>query len=76
VVVDCEEIILVDDTGADALRSYLGYAQKYGVGLMLARVNSGTHKRLELAGFVDELGEERIFDTVRNAVDAAVAKNG
>ncbi len=75
VVCDFEEVIFVDDTGASAVSSYFEYAQRYGVELSLARVHSGTHKLLELAGVVDELGEGRLYDTVRNAVDAATAKH-
>jgi SulP family sulfate permease len=74
VVIDFEEVIFVDDTGAAALTSFFQYAQRYGVELSLARVHSGAHKLLEMAGVVDELGEGRFYDTVRNAVDAACAK--
>ena len=42
--------------------------------LRLARVHSGTHELLTLAGVVEEIGEDRFHDTVRGAVDAAVAK--
>jgi SulP family sulfate permease len=73
VVIDFEEVIFVDDTGAAAVSSYFQYAQRYGVELSLARVHSGAHKLLEMAGVVDELGEGRIYDTVRNAVDSALA---
>ena len=31
------------------------------------------HKLLQLAGVMDEIGEQRIYDTVRNAVDAATS---
>ena len=75
-VIDFEEVILVDSTGTAELSAFFKYAQRYGVDLMLARVHSGTHKLLDLAGIVDELGEERFYHTVRGAVDAAVAKHG
>jgi high affinity sulfate transporter 1 len=74
VVIDFEEVIFVDDTGAEAVRSYYQYAQRYGVELSLARVHSVPHKLLEMAGVVEELGEGCFFDTVRNAVDAAATK--
>jgi MFS superfamily sulfate permease-like transporter len=73
VVVDCEEITYVDDTGAAAVTGFFDYARRYGVDLSLARVHSGTHKLLQLAGVMAEIGEHRIYDTVRNAVDAAVS---
>lgn len=72
-VVDCEEVILVDTTGAAALTDLLAYAQRYGVELSLARVHPGAHELLKLTGTLGELGEHRIYDTVRHAVDAATA---
>lgn len=71
VVIDFEEIFLVDDTGAAALIDFFDYAQLYSVDLKLARVHSGAHALLKLAGVIDKIGEQRIYDTVRNAVDAS-----
>ena len=71
VVIDFEEVFFVDDTGASALTDFFDYAQRYGVELSLARVHSGCHKLLKMAGVIEKIGEERIYDTVRNAVDAA-----
>jgi high affinity sulfate transporter 1 len=73
VVIDFEEIVYVDDTGAAALTDFFNYAQRYGVDLALARVHSGAHELLKLAGVVEEIGEKRFYDTVRNAVSAATA---
>jgi SulP family sulfate permease len=70
-VIDFEEVFRVDDTGAAAITSLFEYAQRYGVDLSLARVHSGTHQILRLSGVTDEIGEHRIYDTVRNAVTAA-----
>ena len=74
VVIDCEEMPFVDYTGAEAVSELFNYARRYGVELSLARVHSGTHKLLQLAGVLEEIGEQRIYDTVRNAVDAATAR--
>jgi len=73
VVLDFEEVIFVDTTGSAAVTAYLEYGQRYGVDIALARVHSGTHELLKLTGDLDEIGENRIFDTVRDAVDAATA---
>ena len=73
VVLDFEEVIFVDTSGSSAITAYLEYAQRYGVDLALARVHSGTHELLKLSGDLDEIGEHRIYDTVRNAVDAVTA---
>ncbi len=74
VVIDCEEMPFVDDTGADALSEFFHYVQRYDIELSLARLHSSTWKLLQMAGIIDRLGEDRIFDTVRNAVDAATVK--
>ncbi|MGB5379855.1 MAG: sodium-independent anion transporter, partial [Acidimicrobiia bacterium] len=72
-VIDFEEVFLVDDTGAAAVSSLFEYAQRYGVDLALARVHSGAHELLKLSGVAGEIGENRIYDTVRKAVDAVGA---
>ena len=69
-VIDFEVVFLIDDTGASAITSLFEYAQRYDVDLALARVHSGTHRLLQLSGVTDEIGEHRIYDTVRNAVTA------
>jgi MFS superfamily sulfate permease-like transporter len=73
VVVDFEEVIGVDTTGAAALSSFFDYAQRYGVELSLARVHSGVRHLLQLTGAIDEIGEHRIYPTVRKAVDSATS---
>jgi high affinity sulfate transporter 1 len=80
-VIDFEEILFVDSTGAEALTDFFNYAQRYGVELSLARVHSGAHELLKMAGVVEEIGEQRFYDTIRHAVSAATAsaeapKNG
>ena len=37
----------------------------------MARLHTEARATLESAGTIDELGDDRVFDTVRNAVDAA-----
>jgi sulfate permease, SulP family len=70
-VVDCEEMFYADTTGAEALSDLFKYTKRYGVELSLARLHSEARRVLDLAGTIHELGEDRIFDTVRDAVDAA-----
>ena len=71
IVIDFEEVTFVDTTGAATVTDLFAYAQRYDVELSLARVHSATHKLLELGGVLDEIGEQRIYPTVRKAVDAA-----
>jgi sulfate permease, SulP family len=69
-VIDCEEMFEVDTTGAAAVTSLLHYAQRFGVDLALARVHSDAREILKSAGVIDEVGEDHVYDTVRDAVDA------
>jgi MFS superfamily sulfate permease-like transporter len=71
-VVDFEMVFVVDVTGAAALTSLLEYAHRYGVELVLARVHSGTHELLRRSGALDQIGEQRIYGTIRGAVDAVL----
>lgn len=73
-VLDCEEILYVDATGADAIIGLFAYAKRYNVELNLARAHSGTYKLLQLAGVVDQIGEENFYDTVRRTVDVVTAQ--
>jgi high affinity sulfate transporter 1 len=70
-VIDFEEVFAVDSTGAAAITSLYDYAHRFGVELVLARVHSTTYELLQLAGVVDELGEERFRDSVKEAVASA-----
>jgi MFS superfamily sulfate permease-like transporter len=72
-VMDFEEILFVDSTGAEALTDFFNYAQRYGVDVSLARVHSGAHELLKTAGVMEEIGEQHIYDTIREAVQAATS---
>lgn len=73
IVIDFEEITFVDATGAAAITDLLAYVQRYDVELSLARVHSVSHQILQATGVLDEIGEERIYNTIRKAVDAATS---
>ena len=72
-VVDCEEMFEVDTTGAAAVTSLFHYGQRFGVDLALARVHSDARKILESSGVIAELGEDHVYDTIRDAVNAVTA---
>jgi SulP family sulfate permease len=75
-VIDFEEIFLIDGNGATAITHLFEYAQQYGIDLAFARVHENTHKIMEVLGVIDTIGEDRIYPTVRAAVDAATAQHG
>jgi len=70
-VIDCEMMVFADTTGAEALSGLLRFVHRYGVELSLARLHAEAREVLALAGTIDELGEDRVFHTVRDAVAAA-----
>jgi high affinity sulfate transporter 1 len=73
-VIDCEEMFYSDLTGADAMSGMFRYSRRYGVELSLARLHSEARSVFETGGTIKELGDDRIFDTVRDAVDAATKR--
>jgi SulP family sulfate permease len=74
-VIDCEVIPFVDSTGSAALSSTFRYAKRYGVEFAVARLHQGARQLMVLSGDMDEIGEQRFFDTVRDAVDASTARS-
>lgn len=74
-VIDCEAITYFDTTGSAALAETVEYCERYGVEVILARLHSQAREDLEQTGEMDEIGEARIYPTVRAAVDAATAES-
>jgi MFS superfamily sulfate permease-like transporter len=72
-VVDFEGVFLLDVTGAESVTKLAEYARRYDVDIRLARVHTHAHRRLEMAGVVDEIGEDHIHRRVQEAVEAATA---
>ncbi len=75
-VIDFEEVFLIDGNGAVAITNLFGYAQEYGIDVVLARVHENTFRIMEMLGVTDTVGEDRIFPTVRSAVAAVTANDG
>ena len=63
----------MDVSGAAALRSLWHFTERYDVKISLARVHQHAMEILEADGIIDDLGEDRIFDNVHEAVTAAKA---
>ena len=47
------------------------YAKRYDVDISLARLHSQTRETLAADGVLKEIGEDRIYDSVQDAVAAA-----
>ena len=68
VVVDAEAVHLTDTDGADMLIQVEEELRSRGVTLALARVHPPVLALWQRAGAIDAIGEDRVFDTVRDAV--------
>jgi sulfate permease, SulP family len=69
-VFDAEALSHVDATGIHALSRLNESLRSQHITLVLARLKGPTHQVLEEAGFLEELGEDHVFPTVRAAVQA------
>ena len=70
VVVDAEAVHLTDTDGADILIQVEEELRSQGTALALARVHPPVLALWERAGVIEAIGEDKVFDTVRDAVQA------
>ena len=69
-VVDCAAVFDIDYTAARTLRDLIDELKGEKVGLVLARVNAFLHSDLVRHGVAEAVGEDRIFETLHEAIDA------
>ena len=69
-VLNTEAIVEVDITAVDALESLRRKLADDGTVMALARVKQDLRAELEPTGFLDRIGEDRIFPTLPTAVEA------
>jgi MFS superfamily sulfate permease-like transporter len=74
-VLNCEAHVDPDITAVDALQDLHKELTGRGIVLALARVKHDLWDDLQAAGFVEKLGENRIFMTLPTAVEAFNARN-
>jgi sulfate permease, SulP family len=74
-VIDCAPIFDLDFTAARTVRDLIAELTRAKVGLVLARVNEYLHSDLVRHRVAAVVGEERIFDTLHEAI-AAVGPGG
>ena len=70
-VIDCEEMFYADITGAAALSDTLRYAKRYGVESRWPGCTPRPRRSWSPPARSTSSETDRLFDTVRNAVDAA-----
>jgi SulP family sulfate permease len=68
VVLDCDAMSEIDTTGCDALHDLHSTFEAAHMRLVLARVNHGVVEYLRRGGVLQELGNDAVFPTVREAV--------
>lgn len=73
VVVDMYPVNQIDSTATHTLQKVIEACRRHGVALYLAGVKGPVKDVLDAAGLIDELGEDRFFLEVHDAVEAAEA---
>jgi SulP family sulfate permease len=71
VVIDMYPVNRIDSTGIEALRDVIETCQRHGVVPYLAGTKGPVKDRLQASGIIDQLGAERFFHEVYDAVEAA-----
>jgi MFS superfamily sulfate permease-like transporter len=74
-VFDGEALSHIDATGAGALADLIRSFQADGVTFLFARIKTPMRDTLEDAGIVELVGRDRLYPTVRAAVEAASASS-
>jgi sulfate permease, SulP family len=70
VVIDADAVHLTDTDGADILIQVAHELRARGASLALAQVHPPTLALWRRAGLIDLIGDDAVFDTVREAVDS------
>jgi SulP family sulfate permease len=73
VVLELHQVINLDTTGLDALRSLHRMLQRRGGRLVIAEPNEQPLSLMRRSGFVDEIGERSVFDELDAALTAVSA---
>jgi high affinity sulfate transporter 1 len=75
-VLDAEAITHADATGLDALLDVTRDLRRDGITVAMARLRTRMEDSLATSGVLDAIGRERLYPTVRAAVDAGAAQGG
>ena len=70
VIVDCEMIFEMDTTASDEFTALKSSLAEEGVELLIARVHAPVRSFMQRDGIIEIVGEDNIFHTVRDAVQA------
>jgi len=73
VVLDCEQMTVIDMTGAMALQELTAELRDNNVDVHLARIHGDAFEVARRSGVLDDVGEANVHTTVAEAVNAALA---
>ena len=73
IVFDCEGIDFIDSQGSAKMREILELMEQADLTLQLARLKPAVRELLELDGVLDLLGDDRIHDSIDQAIAAQAA---
>jgi high affinity sulfate transporter 1 len=75
VVLDAGAISDIDATGAEVLGQVIRYLKERGVTFGVAQASMRIRRLLQIYGLLDQIGEERLYDTNLEAAEAHSRKN-
>jgi SulP family sulfate permease len=74
-VLDADAITHADATGLEALGGLVQDLRRDGITLVVARLRTRMEAQFDAGGVLDEIGRDRLYPTVRAAVDAFAASD-
>lgn len=75
VVLDAGAVSDIDATGAEVLGQVIGYLKERGVTFGVAQASTRIRGLLQIYGLLDQIGEERLYDTNQEAAEAHSREN-
>jgi SulP family sulfate permease len=75
-VLDAGAVSDIDATGAEVLEQVIHYLKERGVTFGVSRASARIRGLLQIYGLLDQIGEERLYNTNREAAEAHSRKNG
>jgi SulP family sulfate permease len=76
VIIDADGISDIDFTGLQALRDLTAELKQRGVSIEIARASHLVHHELKHGALLTQLGADRLFDSVQDAVNAVSQRPG
>ena len=76
VVLELHQVINLDTTGLDALRSVHRMLQRRGGRLLIADPNEQPLSLMQRSGYLDSIGNDAVYDTLGDALASVTAPAG